>query len=88
MRKEHKTLVGKTEGKRPLERLRSRWEDNILMGGSCGLHSSGSGEGPVAGSCEYGNEPSGSTKDGEFLHNLFEHQLLEKGSLLHGVSAI
>jgi hypothetical protein len=23
--------------------------------------------GPVAGSCEYGNEPSGSIKDGEFI---------------------
>jgi len=25
------------------------------------------GYGPVAGSCEHGNEPSGSTKGGEFL---------------------
>jgi hypothetical protein len=25
--------------------------------GSCGLHSSRSGQGPVAGSCEHGNEP-------------------------------
>jgi hypothetical protein len=24
-------LVGKPEGKRPLERLRHRWEDNITM---------------------------------------------------------
>jgi hypothetical protein len=29
--------------------------------------SSGSGYGPVAGSCEHGNEPSASTKGGEFL---------------------
>jgi len=35
--------------------------------GSCGLDVYGSGKGPVAGSCENGNEPSGSTKDGEFL---------------------
>jgi hypothetical protein len=35
--------------------------------GECGLNSSGRGEGPVAGSCEHGNEPSGSTKGGEFL---------------------
>jgi hypothetical protein len=27
----HRVLVGKPEGKRPLERLRSRWEDNIKM---------------------------------------------------------
>ena len=27
----YKALVGKTEGKRPLGRLRSRWEDNIKM---------------------------------------------------------
>jgi hypothetical protein len=35
--------------------------------GRCGLDSSGSGQGPVAGSCEHGNEPSGSIKVGEFL---------------------
>jgi hypothetical protein len=35
--------------------------------GRCGLHSSGSGQGPVAGSCEYGNELSGSIKGGEFV---------------------
>jgi hypothetical protein len=28
--------------------------------GSCGLDSSGTGEGPVVGSCEHGNEPLGS----------------------------
>jgi hypothetical protein len=27
----HRVLVGKPEGKRPLERLRRRWEDNIRM---------------------------------------------------------
>ena len=36
----HRVLVGKPEGKRPLERLRRRWEDNIKMdlqkvGGVC-----------------------------------------------------
>jgi hypothetical protein len=35
--------------------------------GKCGVDSSGSGWGPVAGSCEHGNEPSGSIKGGEFL---------------------
>ena len=37
----HKVLVGKTEGKRPLGRLRRRWEDNIKtdveeVGRGCG----------------------------------------------------
>ena len=37
----HRVLVGKPEGKRPLGRLRSRWEDNTKMdlqevGGGCG----------------------------------------------------
>jgi len=34
--------------------------------GRCELDSSGSELGPVAASCEYGNDPSGSTKSGEF----------------------
>jgi hypothetical protein len=34
--------------------------------GRCGLDASGSGEGPVTGSCEHSNEPSGSVKCGEF----------------------
>ena len=37
----HRVLVGKPEGKKPLERPRRRWEDNINMdlqevGGGCG----------------------------------------------------
>jgi hypothetical protein len=37
----HRVLVGIPEGKRPLERPRRRWEDNIKMdlqevGGGCG----------------------------------------------------
>jgi len=35
----YRVLVGKPEGKRPLERLRCRWEDNIkmdLQGVGCG----------------------------------------------------
>jgi hypothetical protein len=35
--------------------------------GGCGLDASGSGQGPVAGCCEHGSEPSGSIKGGEFL---------------------
>jgi hypothetical protein len=43
----HRVLVGKPEGKRPLERPRRRWEDNIKMdlqeveGGWCGLDGAG-----------------------------------------------
>jgi hypothetical protein len=38
--------------------------------GMCGLDASGSGEGPVAGSCEYVNEPPGSIKGGELLDQM------------------
>jgi hypothetical protein len=48
------------------------WEDNIKMdlretGFEGGLDSSSSRQGPVAGSCEHGNEPSGSIKDEDLL---------------------
>jgi hypothetical protein len=46
----------------------------------CGLDSSGSGQEAVSGSCEHGNEPSGSTKGGEFLGYLSDYQLLKKDS--------
>jgi hypothetical protein len=55
----HGVLVGRPEGKRPLGRPRRRWEDK--------LDGVGSGYGQVEGTCEYGNELSGSTKCGEFL---------------------
>jgi hypothetical protein len=35
--------------------------------GRCGLDASGLGEGPVAGCCERGNDPSGSIKGRKFL---------------------
>jgi hypothetical protein len=62
-RKLYKVLVGKPEGRRLLGRPRRRWEDGIRTDlteiglGGCGLDSTGSGQGPVAG-C--GDEPSGS----------------------------
>jgi hypothetical protein len=34
----------------------------------------------VTGSCEHGNQPSGSTKDGGFLAQLSDYQLLKKDS--------
>jgi len=64
-----KILVGKPEGKRPLGKPRPRWEDNIRMDLQkigCGMDSSGSGQGPVVGSCEHSNEPLGSIKGREY----------------------
>jgi hypothetical protein len=63
-RKVYKVLVGKPEGKRPLERLRHRWEDGNRMdlteiGWGSRVDPVGSGYGPVAGSCEYSDEPAG-----------------------------
>jgi hypothetical protein len=60
-RKVYKVLAEKSERKRPLVRPRRRWEDGIRMDlGGCGLDSTSSGQGPVAGYCEYGDEPSSS----------------------------
>ena len=69
----YRVLVGKPQGNRPLGRSRRRWEDNIKMDlqevglGGHGLDWSGSGQGQVVGTCECGNETSGSIKCGEFL---------------------
>jgi hypothetical protein len=38
-------------------------------------------QGPVAGSCEHGNEPSVSIRGGEFLDFLSDYQLFKKGSV-------
>jgi hypothetical protein len=64
-RNAHRTLVGKPEG-----RPKCIWEDIKMVkkqDEGYGLDSSGSGYRPVAGSCEHGNEPSGSIKFWEFL---------------------
>jgi hypothetical protein len=59
----YRVLFGRPEGKRPSGRLRRRWEDNIKLD----LRKIGI-VGPVAGFCEYGDEPSGSArKAGCFL---------------------
>jgi hypothetical protein len=41
--------------------------------GRCGLDACGLGQGPVAGSSERDNEPSGSIKGGEFLDLLSDY---------------
>ena len=43
-----------------------------------GLDRAGSGQGQVAGTCDCGNDPSGSIKCGEFLDQLRTGQLLKK----------
>ena len=68
----HRVLMGKPEGRRPLARLRSTWEDNIKMdlrevGWGHRLDQSGSGWGQMACSSKCGNEISGSIKCGQFL---------------------
>ena len=64
--------MGKPEGKRPLGRPTRRWEDIIKMD----LQEAGCGgidwnelaqDRQVAGTCECGNEPSGSVKCEEFF---------------------
>jgi hypothetical protein len=65
--------VVKRGGKRPLERRRCRWEDNIGMDireigwVRCELEASDLRWGPVVGFCEHDNEPLGSIKGGSFL---------------------
>jgi hypothetical protein len=77
-RKVYKVLVGKPEGKRPLGRPRRRWEDGIRMClretglGGCGLDSTASGQGPMAGCCECGDEPSGSCAT-ELVISRYQH---------------
>jgi hypothetical protein len=57
----YRVLMRKPEGKRPLERPRRSWEDGIRMDlRETGWESVDWSQGPVAGSCEYGDEPSGS----------------------------
>jgi len=51
-----------------------------MVKGRCGLDSSVSGNGPVAGCCVHGNKPSGSIKSREFLDYVSGYQLLKKDS--------
>jgi len=45
----------------------------------------GSGQGPVAGPCEHGNDSSSSVEGGEFLEYLSDR--LSRRTLLHGVTS-
>jgi hypothetical protein len=70
MRNEYKILVRKPKGIRPLGRNRRRWKGNIRMylrdiGWEVvdWIHPN-SGQGPVVGSYEHGNETSGSKEGG------------------------
>jgi hypothetical protein len=61
----YRVLMGKPEGKRPLERTTRTWENGLKMDlrvsvGRCGVDSPSSGQGSLAGCCECGYEPSGS----------------------------
>jgi hypothetical protein len=60
------------EKKRPLERLKLRWRDNIIINlrtnrlRGCGLDSSGSGQELLAESCKHDNQTSASVKEDNF----------------------
>jgi hypothetical protein len=69
----HKLLVGDLEEKRPFGRPRRRWGIILkwILGKSglgCRLDLSGSGQEPMAGNCECGNEPLGFIKCGKFFY--------------------
>jgi len=68
-----RVLVGKPEGKRSLGRPRRRWRTILRWlfrkwDVGYGRDRVSSIQGQVAGTCEWGNEPSGTIKCGEFLH--------------------
>jgi hypothetical protein len=67
-RNAYRILVGKPEGKRPLGRPRHTWEDNIRIDhreigwGCMDWIDLAQDRDQWRGSCEHGNEPSGSIK--------------------------
>jgi hypothetical protein len=62
-RNAYRILVGKPEGKRPLERTRRRWDDNILIDlreigwGGMDWIDLAQDRGKVEGSCDHGRVP-------------------------------
>jgi len=68
MRNAH-ILVRKLEWRRALTKSGvDGWTALKCILNRCGLHSSGSGQKTVAGSCENGNKPSGSIQGRGFLN--------------------
>jgi hypothetical protein len=68
----YRVLVGNPEGKRPMERPRLRWEDNIkvyLQEVVCGIMDwiDLAQDRKMVGTCECGNETSSSINFGDFL---------------------
>jgi hypothetical protein len=82
MKSAHKILIGNTEGKKPLEKLRLTWKDNIKMDlkgkGYEGVESIHLVQDKAQWRAEGGNKPSGSIKCWEFLDRFTDYQLLEK----------
>jgi len=69
-----RVLVGSSDGRRPLERCRRRWEDNTKINFQVVGWEAWTGLiwlriGTAAGVCECGNESSGSIKRGKFLNS-------------------
>jgi len=56
-----------TEGRRPERRCEDNIKKDLEVRCGYGLDRAGSGQGQVAGTCESGNEPSGSIKFREFF---------------------
>jgi hypothetical protein len=74
-------LIGKPAGNRPLGRQRCRWVESIQMNlREIGWGGLGWSDLVQEGSCEHGNECSGSIKCLEFLEYLHNKWLLKKGS--------
>jgi hypothetical protein len=69
----YRVFVGKPEGKSPPR----KW--GVVMR-QYGLDSSGSRQGPVVGSCENSNEPSGSIKVGKLLNSCITGGFSNKNS--------
>ena len=83
-------LVDEAEGKRPVGKPRRRWENNIKKDNK-EIRLWGAGRIDLTqdrdkcwGSCERGNENSGSIKSWEFLDQLRKYQLL-KMTVLHAI---
>jgi hypothetical protein len=74
MRKANNASFGKSEGKKQLRTPRCRWKGNIDRALEAIWFSFiSTAYGPVEGSCEHSNVPSGFTECGEFLQSFSEY---------------